>query len=177
MRVLPTSIPCCASSASSLSASLIAAAALLGFGKTIPVGAEDLSAAVGASANRDDNGNWLPTYEMARTLCLAAAAAADVAAIDTVFTDFRDQDGLQRYAANARRDGFSGMLAIHPAQVDIINAAFAPSAAEIDYAEQIVALFDANPDLGTVAMDGKMIDKPHLQQARRLLERAGRAKK
>ena len=137
-------------------------------------GAEDLSAALGATANRDDQGNWLPTYEMARSLCLLAAAAAEVAAIDTVYTDFRDLDGLLRYAENARRDGFSGMLAIHPAQVDVINAAFVPSRAEIEHAERIVALFDENPGAGTIGMDGKMIDRPHLVQARRLLKLAQR---
>ncbi len=137
-------------------------------------GAEDLSAALGAAANRDEDGNWLPTYEMARSLCLLAAAAAEVAAIDTVYTDFRDLDGLLRYAQNARRDGFSGMLAIHPAQVDVINAAFVPSRAEIEHAERIVALFDENPGAGTIGMDGRMIDRPHLVQARRLLKLAER---
>ena len=137
-------------------------------------GAEDLSAALGAAANRDENGNWLPTYEMARSLCLLAAATAEVAAIDTVYTDFRDLDGLLRYAQNARRDGFSGMLAIHPAQVDVINAALVPSRAEIEYAERIVALFDENPGAGTIGMDGRMIDRPHLVQARRLLKLAQR---
>ena len=135
-------------------------------------GAEDLSVAIGASANRDEQGNWLPTFEMARSLCLLAAAAAEVTAIDTVFTDFRDHDGLLRYAAKARRDGFSGMLAIHPAQVDAINAAFEPSTAEIERAERIVDLFDANPGAGTIGMDGKMIDRPHLVQAQQLLQRA-----
>lgn len=134
-------------------------------------GAEDLSVAVGASTNRDEHGNWLPTFEMARSLCLLAAAAAEVTAIDTVFTDFRDHEGLLRYAANARRDGFGGMLAIHPAQVDAINAAFEPSTAEIERAERIVELFDANPGAGTIGMDGKMIDRPHLVQAQRLLTR------
>jgi citrate lyase subunit beta/citryl-CoA lyase len=97
-------------------------------------GAEDLGTAVGASANRDDDGNWLPPYELARSLCLFAAKAVEVPAIDTVYTDFRDIDGLAEYAANARRDGFSGMLAIHPAQVDVINRAFVPTAAELDRA-------------------------------------------
>ena len=139
-------------------------------------GAEDLLAAVGASTNRDADGNWLPLYEMARSLCLVAAAAAEVAAIDTVFTDFRDHDGLLRYATQARRDGFSGMLAIHPAQVEIINAAFEPNAGEIERARQIVALFEQNPGAGTVGLDGKMIDRPHLVQARRLLQQAQRKK-
>ncbi len=133
-------------------------------------GAEDLSAALGAASNRDADGNWLPVYEMARSLCLLAAAAAEVAAIDTVFTDFRDLEGLLGYAQNARRDGFSGMLAIHPAQVDVINAAFVPSRTEIEQAERIVALFARNPGAGTIGMDGRMIDRPHLVQAQRLLK-------
>ena len=134
-------------------------------------GAEDLSAALGASDNRDEEGNWLAPYELARSLCLCAAAAAEVAAVDTVYTDYKDADGLAHYAANARRDGFSGMLAIHPAQVDVINRAFCPTAAEIERAERIVALFDDNPEAGALGMDGEMIDKPHLLQARRLLQR------
>ena len=135
-------------------------------------GAEDLAAAVGASANRTTKGEWLPPYEMARSMCLFAAAAAQVAAIDTVFTDFRDREGLLRYAANARRDGFSGMLAIHPAQVEVINAAFEPTAAEIERARRIVELFEQNPGAGTVGMDGRMIDRPHLVQAQRILRQA-----
>ncbi len=135
-------------------------------------GAEDLSTAVGATANRDDDGQWLPPYEMARSLCLVAAAAAEVAAIDTVYTDFRDRDGLVGYAAKARRDGFSGMLAIHPDQVDVINAAFVPSRQEIERARRIVALFEANPGSGTIGMDGMMIDRPHLVQAQRVLQLA-----
>ena len=135
-------------------------------------GAEDLSAAVGALANRDKDGNWLPTYEMARSFCLLAAAAAQVAAFDTVFTDFKDIEGLRRYALNARRDGFSGMLAIHPAQVETINAAFLPTAEELQQAARIVELFEANPGRGAIGMDGKMIDRPHLKQAQRLLELA-----
>lgn len=137
-------------------------------------GAEDLSAVVGATAKRDADGNWLPLYELARSLCLAAAAAAQVPALDTVFTDYKDTAGLARYAANARRDGFSGMLAIHPAQVEAINNAFAPTSAEIERAERIVALFAASPDAGTLGMDGEMIDRPHLTQARRLLELANK---
>ncbi|MBT8067870.1 MAG: CoA ester lyase [Gammaproteobacteria bacterium] len=139
-------------------------------------GAEDLSAAVGASTNRDENGNWLPLYEMARSFCLLAAAAAEVTALDTVFTDFRDQEGLLRYAANARRDGFGGMLAIHPAQIEIINSAFSPSAAEIEQAQRIVALFEENPGAGTVGLDGRMIDRPHLVQAQRILKMSQRPK-
>ena len=137
-------------------------------------GAEDLAAATGAVANRDDDGNWLPRFEMARSLCLFAAAAAEVAAVDTVYTDFRDLEGLLRYASQARRDGFSGMLAIHPAQVEVINAAFEPTADELERAARIIRLFDENPGAGTVGLDGKMIDRPHLVQARRLLQTKGK---
>ncbi len=137
-------------------------------------GAEDLSAALGAAAKRDASGGWLPPYELARSLCLMAAGAAEVPAVDTVFTDFRDSEGLASYAANARRDGFSGMLAVHPAQVEIINRAFVPTAAELERAERIVALFAANPEAGTLGMDGEMIDRPHLVQAQRVLQLARR---
>ena len=137
-------------------------------------GAEDLSVALGATANRDGSGAWLPPYQLARSLCLVAAAAAEVPAVDTVFTDFRDAEGLATYAASARRDGFSGMLAIHPAQVEVINRAFVPTAAELERAERIVALFAANPEAGTLGMDGEMIDRPHLVQAQRLLQFARR---
>ena len=140
-------------------------------------GAEDLSSAIGSSGNRDEEGNWLPIYEMARSLCLLAAGASEVPAIDTVYTDFKDADGLRRYAAKARRDGFSGMLAIHPAQIDVINKAFVPTNKEVEYAARIVALFAENPGAGTIGMDGKMIDRPHLIQARRLLKLAQQAKK
>ena len=137
-------------------------------------GAEDLAAAVGAAANRGEDGAWLPPYETARSLCLFAAHAAEVPAIDTVFTDFRDEEGLATYAAAARRDGFSGMLAIHPAQVDVINRAFVPTTAELERARRIVELFARNPDAGTLGMDGEMIDRPHLVQAQRILQLAKR---
>jgi citrate lyase subunit beta/citryl-CoA lyase len=137
-------------------------------------GAEDLSAALGAAANRDEHGGWLPPYELARYLCLFAAHAAEVPAIDTVFTDFGDAAGLATYAAAARRDGFSGMLAIHPAQVDVINRAFVPTAAELERARRIVELFAKNPDAGALGMDGEMIDRPHLVQAQRILQLARR---
>ncbi len=132
-------------------------------------GAEDLSAALGAKANRDAAGNWLPPYELARSLCLVAAAAAEVPAFDTVFTDFRDADGLARYASNAARDGFAGMLAIHPDQVETINQAFSPTAGEIERAKRIVAMFEDNPGAGALGLDGEMIDRPHLVQARRII--------
>jgi citrate lyase subunit beta/citryl-CoA lyase len=113
---------------------------------------------------------------MARSFCLLAAAAAEVAAIDTVFTDFKNADGLRRYASNARRDGFSGMLAIHPAQIETINAAFIPTAEELERATRIVELLETNPGEGAIGLDGEMIDRPHLLQARRLLEMAQNVK-
>lgn len=143
--------------------------------KFLTWGAEDLSAAVGATQNRDDHGNWLAPYELARSLCLFAAAAAGVPAIDTVFTDFRDQEGVAAYAARARRDGFSGMLAIHPSQVDIINSAFTPSAVEVERARRIVELFAAHPDAGALSLHGEMIDRPHWVQACRVLDTAALA--
>jgi citrate lyase subunit beta / citryl-CoA lyase len=139
-------------------------------------GAEDLSAAVGARANRGEDGHWLSPYELARSLCLFAAAAAEVPAIDTVYTDFRDAEGLASFAARAARDGFTGMLAIHPAQVATINAAFSPSDEDVRRAERIVALFTDNPGAGVLALDGEMIDKPHLVQARRTIALADRLK-
>ena len=132
-------------------------------------GAEDLPAAIGARTSREADGSYTPPYEMARSLALFAAHAADAAAIETVYPDFRDEDGLARYAARAARDGFVGMMAIHPAQVPVINGAFTPSDAELEHARRVVAAFDANPGLGAVQLDGKMIDSPHLRQARRLL--------
>jgi len=139
-------------------------------------GAEDLSAALGASSRRDAAGQWLPPYQLARSLCLFAAAAAGVPAIDTVYTDFRDSAGLAEFAAAARRDGFEGMLAIHPAQVPVINAAFVPTDAEAERAQRIVDLFAANPDAGTLGLDGEMIDRPHWKQAQRILDSRSRYK-
>ncbi|HET6630546.1 MAG TPA: CoA ester lyase [Woeseiaceae bacterium] len=137
-------------------------------------GAEDLSTALGALATRDEQGRWLPAFELARSLCLIAAAAAEVPAIDTVFTDFRNIAGLEDYCARARRDGFCGMLAIHPSQVPVINRAFVPSAGEIERARRIVALFEDNPEAGALGMDGEMIDRPHWLKARRVIELAER---
>ncbi len=140
-------------------------------------GAEDLAAALGASRNRGEDGAWLPTYQLARSLCLIGAAAADLPAIETVFTDVRDASGAGRCAAEARRDGFSGMLAIHPGQIAPINEAFTPTDAEIAEATEIVSRFDADPGAGVMQIEGRMIDRPHYLQARRLLgiaERAGK---
>jgi citrate lyase subunit beta / citryl-CoA lyase len=134
-------------------------------------GAEDLAAALGASANRDASGTLNFTYQMARSLCLTGACAADVTAVETIFPDFRNEDGLRIYAAAARRDGFRGMMAIHPGQVEVINAAFTPTASETEWAERVVAAF-AGSTTGVVGLDGQMLDMPHLKQARRVLELA-----
>jgi citrate lyase subunit beta / citryl-CoA lyase len=132
-------------------------------------GAEDLPAAIGAATPREEDGRYTPPYEVARSLLLFGAHAAGVPAIETVYPAFRDLDGLKAYALRGRRDGFSGMMAIHPAQVGVINAAFTPSDAEIAWARRIVELFEKNPGIGALSLDGKMIDAPHLKQAKRLL--------
>ena len=132
-------------------------------------GAEDLPAAMGAATAREEGGRYTPPYETARSLLLFGAHSAGVPAIETVYPNFRDLDGLNAYAARGRRDGFSGMMAINPAQVEVINAAFTPSEAEIQWARRIVELFDRNPGIGALSLDGKMVDAPHLKQARRLL--------
>jgi citrate lyase subunit beta/citryl-CoA lyase len=132
-------------------------------------GAEDLSAAVGASAAREADGSYTEPYRMVRNLALFAAHAAGVPAIETVYPDLRDLDGLAGYAARGRRDGFSGMMALHPAQIPVINAAFTPSEEEVARARAIVAAFEDEPSAGALTLDGRMIDRPHLLQARRLL--------
>jgi citrate lyase subunit beta/citryl-CoA lyase len=135
-------------------------------------GAEDLSAALGASSKYSLSGELAFTYQMARSLCLAGAAAAGVQPVDGVFADFRDEEGLIAEARAAASEGFTGKLAIHPAQVAPINAAFTPSEAEIDHARAIVAAFEAEPDAGVLSVGGKMVDRPHLVQARRVLARS-----
>lgn len=125
-------------------------------------GAEDLADLIGASDNRNADGSYGFTYELARSLCLLGAAAAEVAAIETIQGDFRDLDLLKARAEKVRRDGFRGMLAIHPAQVDVINAAFTPTAEEIAEAQAIVDLFAANPGVGAIGYKGGMLDRPHL---------------
>jgi len=137
-------------------------------------GAEDLSAALGASSKYDESGELSFTYRLARTLCLAGAVAAGVQPVDGVFADFKDEAGLRAEAEAARREGFTGKLAIHPAQVAIINAAFTPSQDDVRHAEEIVAAFEAHPDAGVLSVGGKMVDRPHLVQAKRVLERAAR---
>ena len=138
-------------------------------------GAEDLAAAIGASSNRQEDGTYTPPFELVRSLCLFAAAAARVQAIDTVYTDFRDLEGLRAEASRAVRDGFSSKMAIHPAQVDVINEAFTPSEAQVAAARAVVAAFEAAPDAGVLAIDGRMVDRPHLRQAEHILARARQA--
>jgi len=135
-------------------------------------GGEDLSAELGAETNRDSNGDFLDPYRLARALCLAGAAAARVQAIDTVTVDFRNVAALRRESEEARRDGFTGKMAIHPAQVPIINEVFTPSAAAVAQARAVIAAFEAQPNRGTVGIDGLMYDRPHLDRARQLLARA-----
>ncbi|UUR09128.1 HpcH/HpaI aldolase/citrate lyase family protein [Sphingomonas glaciei] len=136
-------------------------------------GAEDLSAALGAASNRDGKGRYTAPYTLARTLTLAGAAAAGVQPVDGVFADFRDEPGLIDEALDAARDGFTGKLAIHPAQVRPINEAFSPTDDQLAHARAIVAAFAAEPSAGVLSVDGRMVDKPHLIQAQRTLARAG----
>ena len=154
------------------------AAAMFNLGSYAPVhprlaaltwGAEDLGAVVGATSNKEADGSWTQPYQLARSLCLFAAANAGVQAIDTLYADFRDPEGLEASCRVSRRDGFTGRLAIHPDQVAGIRRAFAPSEAHVALARRIVAAFDENPGLGTIGLDGKMYDIPHLKQARRTL--------
>jgi citrate lyase subunit beta / citryl-CoA lyase len=135
-------------------------------------GAEDLSAAVGAMSNREEDGRYSPLYDLASSMCLCAAAAAGVPAIETIHVDFRDADGLLATCRMSRRRGFRGRMAIHPDQVAIINDAYSPSVAELAHAQRIVDAFAAQPDAGTLSIDGAMVDMPHLTQARRTLASA-----
>ena len=137
-------------------------------------GAEDLADALGASANRDEDGSYGFTYQLARSLCLVGATAAGVSAIETIHGDFRDEAGLRKRATEVRRAGFRGMLAIHPAQVDVINEAFTPGTEELARAQEIVDLFAANPGVGAIGHKGAMLDRPHLARAQALLALAAR---
>ncbi|OAO00766.1 citrate lyase [Sphingomonadales bacterium EhC05] len=132
-------------------------------------GAEDLAAAIGATGNKEDDGEWTSPYQMARNMCLFASAAAGVLPIDTLYANFKDPEGLEADCLRARRDGFLGRIAIHPAQVEIINRCFTPSEAEITEAQKIVDAFAANPGAGTLGIEGKMVDIPHLKAAQKTL--------
>ncbi|KKW91095.1 HpcH/HpaI aldolase/citrate lyase family protein [Sphingobium chungbukense] len=136
-------------------------------------GAEDLPAAIGASTSREEDGRYTAPFEMARSLTLFAAHAAGVPAIDTVFPRIEAMDDLKAYVGRARRDGFTGMMAIHPVQVAAINEGFTPSEAEVERARAVIDAFAANPGAGVLKLDGKMIDRPHLVQAQRVLAAAG----
>jgi citrate lyase subunit beta/citryl-CoA lyase len=136
-------------------------------------GAEDLGAALGALSNKEADGSWTFPYQFARAQCLFAAGAAGVMALDTLYGDFKDQDGLAASCRTARRDGFVGRIAIHPAQVATINECFTPSEADLAHARRVVAAFAAQPDAGTLGIDGKMYDMPHLIAAKRALASAG----
>ena len=138
-------------------------------------GAEDLAAAIGATANKEADGNWTEPYRIARSLCLFAAASAGVAPVDTLYSDFRDTAGLEADSRKARRDGFAGRIAIHPDQVETINRCFSPSDEDVAHARRIVAAFAAQPELGTIGIDGKMFDIPHLKAAQKTLAAAGEA--
>ncbi|MET0574537.1 MAG: CoA ester lyase [Mesorhizobium sp.] len=135
-------------------------------------GAEDLSAAIGARATRDERGRYTDVFRFARTITILAASASEVAAIDTVFVNFRDTDGLRAECMEAERDGFTGKMAIHPAQVEIINGAFTPSAESVSHAREVAEAFAAAGNPGVVGISGKMYDRPHLRLAERLLARA-----
>lgn len=137
-------------------------------------GAEDLADAIGASENRNADGSYAFTYELARSLCLLGAAAAGVSAVETIHGDFRDEAGLRQRAEQVRRAGYQGMLAIHPAQVDVINKAFTPAPEELAAAQEIVDLFAAHPGAGTLGFKGAMLDRPHLARAQALLKLAAR---
>ena len=139
--------------------------------KALTWGAEDLSVELGAEANRDRDGNFLDPYRLARSLCLAGAAAAQVQALDTVYIDFRNEAGFRRECEEARRDGFTGKMLIHPAQIAACNEVFTPTAEAIKKAEAVIAAFAANPGAGTVGIGGVMFDRPHLERARQLLAR------
>ena len=132
-------------------------------------GAEDLSAAVGATSNKEADGEWTAPYQMARSLCLFASAAADVLPIDTLYTDFRDHEGLAVSCRRSRRDGFVGRVAIHPDQVETINRCYSPSDEDVAHARRVVQAFADKKDAGTIGIDGKMYDIPHLKQAQRVL--------
>lgn len=136
-------------------------------------GAEDLGAAIGATDNKEPDGSWTFPYQVARAQCLFASASAGVVPIDTLYANFRDPEGLEADCRKARRDGFLGRIAIHPDQVDIINRCFSPSEEEVAQARRIVDAFTANPELGTIGIDGKMYDIPHLKAAHKTLAAAG----
>lgn len=134
-------------------------------------GAEDLPSAIGAVSSRQEDGSFTAPFEWVRGQALFAAHAANVSAIETVYPGIKDLDGLQAYANRGRRDGFTAMMALHPIQCPIINNAFTPSEAEISYAKKIISAFSKSPNAGVLSIDGKMVDRPHLVQAQKILQR------
>jgi citrate lyase subunit beta/citryl-CoA lyase len=135
-------------------------------------GGEDLASDIGALANRDSNGRYTTPYQMARALTLLGATAAQVQAVDAVYTNFRDSEGLRAEAVEAARDGFTAKVAIHPDQVGVINEVFTPSDSAVAWAQKVVAAFDESPTAGAIALDGKMLDRPHYRSALGVLARA-----
>jgi citrate lyase subunit beta / citryl-CoA lyase len=152
-------------------ASMLAIGSYAGVPRVVAMswGAEDLATALGASDNLGEFGGYGFTYELARSLCLVGAAAAGIPAIETIHGDFRDEAGLRKRVASVRRAGYRGMLAIHPAQIDVINEGFTPTAAEVAAAQEIVDVFAANAGVGTIAHMGAMLDRPHLARAQAVL--------
>ncbi len=138
-------------------------------------GGEDLAADIGAVTNRDASGRYTAPFELARALCLFGAAGASVLPVDAVYTDFRDRDGLKAEALEGLRSGFGAKAAIHPAQIEVINEAFTPSRSDIEWAQRVVTVFNDAGDAGVAAIDGRMLDRPHLRSARRMLDRAREA--
>lgn len=136
-------------------------------------GVEDLSAALGATTPREPDGRYTPLFETVRAFALFAARAANVPAIETIYPALKDEEGLKAYASRGRRDGFSGMLAIHPAQIPLINLAFTPSAEELDWARRVISAFSGNPQRGVLSLDGQMLDAPHLARAKNILNAGG----
>jgi len=137
-------------------------------------GAEDLADSIGASSNKNADGSYSFTYELARSLTVLGAATAGVTAIETISADFKDLDALRARAEKVRRDGYRGMMAIHPAQIPVINEAFTPTEAEIAEAQEIVDIFAAHPGVGAIGWKGGMLDRPYLARAERLLRQAGK---
>jgi citrate lyase subunit beta / citryl-CoA lyase len=135
-------------------------------------GAEDLSGVIGAHTNREADGRWTPPYQLVRNMCLFTAAAAATQPIDTVFVNFRDAAGLRAEAMEAARDGFTGKMAIHPNQVEVINEVFTPTAEQIAVADEIVQAFADNPQDGVLGIRGQMVDRAHIARAERILARA-----
>jgi citrate lyase subunit beta/citryl-CoA lyase len=140
-------------------------------------GAEDLSGVIGAHSNREADGRWTSPYQLARNMCLFTAAAAAVQPIDTVYVNFRNAAGLRDEAMEAARDGFTGKMAIHPNQVEVINEVFTPTAEQIAVSEEIVKAFADNPQAGVLGIRGQMVDRAHIARAERILARAKSAKR